>query len=130
MGGAVKDAVGGVLSGARNLLPFSPAKEGPFSGRGWTLYSGRSIAESLADGILDRQGQVRAAALTVAGIAHSNLAGIQAAVSDSSFGPTPAAPSAMTGTLILDSGELMGAFRGTVHQELGTVATALGARRR
>jgi phage-related protein len=55
--GAVKDAVSGVLSAARNLLPFSPAKEGPFSGKGWTLYSGRSISEALAQGIRERGGQ-------------------------------------------------------------------------
>lgn len=54
--GAVKDAVSNVLSAARNLLPFSPAKEGPFSGKGWTLYSGRSISEALAQGIEDKGG--------------------------------------------------------------------------
>ena len=54
--GTVKDAVGNVLSAARNLLPFSPAKEGPFSGKGWTLYSGRSIVEALADGVSQRRG--------------------------------------------------------------------------
>lgn len=51
MAGAVKNAVGGVLSNARDLLPFSPAKEGPFSGRGWTLYSGQSMMAGLAEGI-------------------------------------------------------------------------------
>lgn len=39
------------LSRIRNLLPFSPAKEGPFSGKGWTLYSGMSIMQGFADGI-------------------------------------------------------------------------------
>jgi tape measure domain-containing protein len=29
--GEIKDAIGGALGKARNLLPFSPAKEGPFS---------------------------------------------------------------------------------------------------
>lgn len=53
MGSNVADAVGGVLAGARDLLPFSPAKEGPFSGKGWTLYAGRSISEALATGIDD-----------------------------------------------------------------------------
>lgn len=51
MTGPVKDAVKGVLKSARNLLPFSPAKEGPFSGRGWTTYSGASMMEGLAEGI-------------------------------------------------------------------------------
>lgn len=48
---SAKNAVSGLLSGIRNLFPFSPAKEGPFSGKGWTLYSGMSIAEALADGM-------------------------------------------------------------------------------
>ena len=48
---AVKDAVGNVMSAARDLLPFSPAKEGPFSGAGWTLYSGEAIMSGLAEGI-------------------------------------------------------------------------------
>lgn len=51
---AVADAVAGVLQSVRNLLPFSPAKKGPFSGKGWTLYSGRSMMKALADGISDR----------------------------------------------------------------------------
>jgi phage-related protein len=49
--GAVAGAIGDVLAKARKLLPFSPAKEGPFSGRGWTLYSGMAISEALAEGI-------------------------------------------------------------------------------
>jgi phage-related protein len=53
---AVTGAIGNVLSAARNLLPFSPAKEGPFSGKGWTLYSGRAISEALAQGITDKGG--------------------------------------------------------------------------
>lgn len=59
MMGNVKSAVGGVLSAARDLLPFSPAKEGPFSGKGWTLYSGRSMIEGLSHGILDRRQMLR-----------------------------------------------------------------------
>ena len=51
VGGAV-DAVGGALASIREMLPFSPAKKGPFSGKGWTLYSGRSIMQGLAEGIM------------------------------------------------------------------------------
>ncbi|QIY72050.1 phage tail tape measure protein [Streptomyces sp. RLB1-33] len=49
--GEAYNAVSGVVSKVRNLLPFSPAKEGPFSGRGWTLYSGHALMEGLAQGI-------------------------------------------------------------------------------
>jgi phage-related protein len=41
------------LQGIRNLFPFSPAKEGPFSGKGYTLYSGQALAEDWAKGIRD-----------------------------------------------------------------------------
>ena len=45
-----KDAVSNGLGGLRKLLPFSPAKEGPFSGRGWTEYSGRALADGFVSG--------------------------------------------------------------------------------
>lgn len=74
--GGVTKAVGSVLSAARNLLPFSPAKEGPFSGRGWTLHSGRAISAALAQGMTDNQGMVKAAALRMAQAAVPALGGI------------------------------------------------------
>lgn len=77
--GAVKDAVAGVLKSARNLLPFSPAKEGPFSGKGWTLYSGRSISDALAQGLTDQAADVRRAALSVAQAAAGPLGDLGAA---------------------------------------------------
>jgi phage-related protein len=92
--GAVYDAVDGILSKVRNLLPFSPAKEGPFSGRGWTLYSGMSISQALADGITAKGGEaVRAAndvanrvqaafGDTIAGSVSSNTTGVVAAAKE------------------------------------------------
>ena len=58
---SAKKALEDGLSTLRNLLPFSPAKEGPFSGKGWTLYSGQSIVEGLADGIAKRSKTAQAA---------------------------------------------------------------------
>ena len=48
--GAVS-AVTDVVSNIRNLFPFSPAKEGPFSGHGYTTYSGRALMKGFAEGI-------------------------------------------------------------------------------
>lgn len=80
--GAVTGAIGGVLQAARNLLPFSPAKEGPFSGKGWTLYSGESISEALAQGIKNKGG------LAVDAMADT-MAAVSSVVSGpSAFGPT------------------------------------------
>jgi phage-related protein len=50
----VEGAVKGVMKKARDMLPFSPAKKGPFSGKGWSLYSGQSIVQALAKGITDK----------------------------------------------------------------------------
>lgn len=75
MAGRVGDAVSGVLSKARNLLPFSPAKEGPFSGKGWTLYSGQAISQALAAGIASGEGKVQHAVGSVLAGAQSAIAG-------------------------------------------------------
>lgn len=45
------DAVKSGLDYIRSWFPFSPAKRGPFSGKGWVLYSGLSIGEGFAEGI-------------------------------------------------------------------------------
>ncbi|WHX19834.1 hypothetical protein QFW82_23685 [Streptomyces malaysiensis subsp. malaysiensis] len=48
-----------LVSKVRNLFPFSPAKEGPFAGRGYTLHSGRALIEGFAQGIAQRQDALR-----------------------------------------------------------------------
>lgn len=58
MAGWVEDQMGKL----RDLWPFSPAKRGPFSGRGWVLYSGRALMEGFAQGMGDRAGAVDDAA--------------------------------------------------------------------
>lgn len=60
--GAVGDAAKAVVDKARGFFPFSPAKEGPFSGKGWVLYSGRSVGKAFAQGMLDERSTVAAAA--------------------------------------------------------------------
>ena len=54
----IRDAVSTVTSAASNavgavrkLFPFSPAKKGPFSGHGYTTYSGRALMRDFARGI-------------------------------------------------------------------------------
>ncbi|BBC53829.1 putative tape measure protein [Mycobacterium phage PP] len=50
---AVAGAVGQLMSAARNLIPNSPAKEGPFSGSGWKAVTGfgDTIGDAMASGI-------------------------------------------------------------------------------
>lgn len=45
-----------MVSQVRDFLPFSPAKRGPLSGRGYPLYSGQALIESFAQGIAQRSG--------------------------------------------------------------------------
>ena len=51
--GAAGDAIGSVVDCIASFLPHSPAKRGPFSGKGWTPYSGRAIVHGLAEGIAE-----------------------------------------------------------------------------
>ena len=72
--GWIVGKVSGVLTSIRNLFPFSPAKEGPFSGRGYTTYSGAALMEDFGAGMRSAEGDVRSAAATVVGGASSTLA--------------------------------------------------------
>lgn len=47
----VRNFVSDGISSIRNFFPFSPAKEGAFSGSGYTLHSGRALMEDFAAGI-------------------------------------------------------------------------------
>jgi hypothetical protein len=71
----VKSAVGGLVSSIADFFPRSPAKTGPFSGSGWTLYSGQAISNALAEGMLGGQGRVRAATASLMASAHGSLTG-------------------------------------------------------
>lgn len=51
MASAIYNKVKSIVSRVRNLLPFSPAKEGPFSGHGYTTYSGAALMQGLLQGI-------------------------------------------------------------------------------
>lgn len=50
-----------VADRVRGFLPFSPAKEGPLSGRGSPEIAGRKITEMLGEGIMSGVGNVQAA---------------------------------------------------------------------
>lgn len=54
------------MSKLRGLWPFSPAKWGPFSGRGYVTYSGEAIVRDFADSIAGQQGYLESRASGVA----------------------------------------------------------------
>ena len=57
--GWVGDQISGALGTIRGLFPFSPAKEGPFSGRGYTTYSGKALMRDWARGMASEESAVR-----------------------------------------------------------------------
>lgn len=62
LGGSLTDKVSGILGDVKDFFGNSPAKVGPFSGRGWTLHSGEALVRDFSQGIDDsRQEAVRAA---------------------------------------------------------------------
>jgi phage-related protein len=93
--GAVAGAIGDVLAKARRLLPFSPAKEGPFSGRGWVLYSGMSIPLAIADGIRRMAGSAIGEAAALAAAVQAEL-GITPTIGAASLGGSPSVPDLST----------------------------------
>ena len=58
----VQDAVKGVLNGIADFFPHSPAKVGPFSGKGYTTHSGRALIGDFAGAIRAGREQVADAA--------------------------------------------------------------------
>ena len=88
--GSAGDAIEGVLSTIASYLPHSPAKRGPFSGKGWTPYSGKAIVQGLAEGIEAAGDSPTEAMAGVMGRVHSVIgeggAGIGGSVSVGSSG--------------------------------------------
>ena len=76
--GEVSNASMQLALAAAAPLPHSPAKIGPFSGRGWTLYSGESVADAFAEGFTRRMAAVQAQiASGMSGIASTIQGGAQ-----------------------------------------------------
>jgi phage-related protein len=95
------------LSAIRNLFPFSPARSGPFSGRGYTLFSGRALVTDMARG-------VRAAAPALQAAVAVTMGGAQAATVPTT---SPTVRSASSGTPDLaDLAALIGAELRAVFQ--------------
>ena len=79
--GAATGAISDVLNAVKDFLPHSPAKRGPFSGKGWTLYSGQAITTALAEGITGKTRVATNAALGMVSSVQSALDGSSVAAS-------------------------------------------------
>lgn len=71
--GAVAAAASRIAAAARDYFPFSPAKKGPFSGRGYTTFSGAALVDGFVQGINSQISGVRAAAEKVTSAASGVL---------------------------------------------------------
>jgi phage-related protein len=70
---AAKNAVSNGLKTIRSFFPFSPAKQGPFSGRGYTTWSGKALMGDFAKSIKSQAGVVAAATGSVLAVAQEGL---------------------------------------------------------
>lgn len=86
MAGAVANAAKSVVKAARDFFPFSPAKKGPFSGRGYTTFSGKALATDFAGGIESAIPLAARASEGLMSAASGNLRGYRAGVDMASAG--------------------------------------------
>lgn len=120
---AAVDAASNAMEAISKLFPHSPAKEGPFSGHGWTLYSGQSIIDGLAEGMLQRR----------SGLVDATRAAISPASMELMHGMDTPRPSVGTGTANgtyqNQSGELLGELLSelrALHADMPLIMEKLG----
>lgn len=115
-----KDAVKGVLDGIANFFPHSPAKVGPFSGRGYTTYSGKAL-------IGDFAGAIRAGRDQVAEAAGYALSGADFSASSVASLSVPTTPEPVSVAAATQSAEGATAQNAEVLAQLADVLSRLGA---
>ena len=120
---AAVGAASNAMEAISKLFPHSPAKEGPFSGHGWTLYSGQSIIDGLAEGMLQRR----------AGLVDATRAAISPASMELMHGmDTPRSgvgTGTANGTYQNQSGELLGELLSelrALHADMPLIMEKLG----
>ena len=73
--GAAGAAAKAVVDKVRGFFPFSPAKEGPLSGKGYTTYSGQALVKDFAKGIRSEKRTAASAAGDVVGAVARQFSG-------------------------------------------------------
>lgn len=115
-----KDAVGGVLKAIGDFFPHSPAKVGPFSGRGYTTHSGKAL-------IGDFAGAIRAGRDEVADAAGYALGGADFSVASVAGLSTITTPEPVSVAATAQPGEGATAQNAEVLSQLVDVLSRLGA---
>lgn len=118
--GGAKDAVGGIMKAIGDFFPHSPAKIGPFSGRGYTTHSGRAL-------IGDFAGAIRSGRSQVADAAGYALGGADFSVSSVAGLSVPTTPEPVTVAATAQSVEGATAQNAEVLAQLVDVLSRLGA---
>lgn len=118
--GGAKDAVGGVLKAIGDFFPHSPAKVGPFSGRGYTTHSGKAL-------IGDFAGAIRAGRDEVADAAGYALGGADFSVASVAGLSTLTTPEPVSVAATSQPGEGATAQNAEVLSQLVDVLSRLGA---
>lgn len=116
----LKDAVKGVLDGIAGFFPHSPAKVGPFSGRGYTTHSGKALIGDFAGAIRAGRDQVAEAAgyaLGGADFSAASVAGLS----------VPTTPEPVAATANAQAAEGASAQNAEVLAQLADVLSRLGA---
>lgn len=115
-----KDAVGGVMKAIGDFFPHSPAKVGPFSGKGYTTHSGRAL-------IGDFAGAIRAGRDQVAEAAGYALGGADFSVSSVAGLSVPTTPEPVAAAAAAQPVEGATAQNAEVLAQLADVLSRLGA---
>jgi hypothetical protein len=127
--GQVRNAASSIVSAARDFFPFSPAKTGPFSGRGYTTYSGQALVAGFQQGI---DSQLPALHATLAGLPGLGTQPVPAAPLTAGMAPVlGAAAAGAPQRLVLDvrgaDEDLKRLFRKLVRRDgRGSAQTAFG----
>ena len=121
----VKNIVSDKLSDIRGLFPFSPAKEGPFSGKGYTTFSGRALARDFGDAIADQAGYVRAQAESLLDSAYLGDAAFNTKLAVVGGAAAGGFPSHVT--LRAEDGTMLGVFRTVADERVNSALAPVGA---
>jgi hypothetical protein len=117
----------------RNLFPFSPAKDGPFAGRGYVTYSGKALTEDFATSLRNGMGTVGAAARSVMAAAEAPFAGADLSAvartavsggSAASIGRTEVGAPAVNVVVMIDGQEFKGMIRTEISESNRATRTA------
>jgi hypothetical protein len=101
--GPVGRAAKSIVDEISSWFPQSPAKQGPFSGAGYTYVRGQKMVTDMAAGIASAQGSIVSAASSTAAAASGALSGGGSGAGGSGGAPSPGGASTVGNSLLPDN---------------------------